>query len=199
MGRLGLMETVVPTILCSALLKKTRLLPGRYCLKSPMSRDANETLLSQRDDSPTTTFSTWLFFLHTKLPQVWYFQPECLVAIHHNEKMTHDQRYETLVILNCGGEPLPEAAGGVLEDGGPLGVAGLRVLVGLVLPPRVGDDDLVGHRLQAVVDDHHLQGLVGRQVPQGSCRARPRAGGGGELKKKKGRKKKIERRIKSGQ
>lgn len=41
-----------------------------------------------------------------------------------------------------------------------------------MLPARVRDDDLVGHRLQAVVDDHHLQGLVGRQVPQGSCRKR---------------------------
>lgn len=41
-----------------------------------------------------------------------------------------------------------------------------------MLPTRVRDDDLVGHRLQAVVDDHHLQRLVGRQVPQGSCRAR---------------------------
>lgn len=89
------------------------------------------------------------------------------------------------MILICGGEALPEAAGGVLEDGGPLGVAGLRVLVGLVLPPRVGDDDLVGHRLQAVVDDHHLQGLVGRQVPQGSCRAHPRAGAGGIKNRKK--------------
>lgn len=69
---------------------------------------------------------------------------------------------------------LPEAAGGVLEDGGPLGVARLGVLVGLVLPARVRDDDLVGHGLQAVVDDHHLQGLVGRQVPQGSCRGRAR-------------------------
>lgn len=69
---------------------------------------------------------------------------------------------------------LPEAAGGVLEDGGPLGVARLGVLVGLVLPARVRDDDLVGHGLQAVVDDHHLQGLVGRQVPQGSCRGRDR-------------------------
>lgn len=56
---------------------------------------------------------------------------------------------------------LPQAPGCVLEDGGPLSVAGLRVLVGLVLPPGVGDDDLVGHGLQAVVDDHHLQGFVG--------------------------------------
>lgn len=69
---------------------------------------------------------------------------------------------------------LPEAAGGVLEDGGPLGVARLGVLVGLVLPARVRDDDLVGHGLQAVVDDHHLQRLVGRQVPQGSCRGQDR-------------------------
>ena len=37
-----------------------------------------------------------------------------------------------------------------------------------MLPARVGDDDLVGHGLQAVVDDHHLQGLVGGQVPQSS-------------------------------
>lgn len=50
----------------------------------------------------------------------------------------------------------PETAGRVLEDGGPLGITGLRVLVGLVLPAGVRDDDLVGHGLQAVVDDHHL-------------------------------------------
>lgn len=43
-----------------------------------------------------------------------------------------------------------------------------------MLPARVRDDDLVGHGLQAVVDDHHLQRLVGRQVPQGSCRGRDR-------------------------
>lgn len=72
-------------------------------------------------------------------------------------------------VWTTSGLTLPEAAGGVLEDGGPLGIAGLRVLVWLVLPPRVGDDDLVGHGLQAVVDDHHLQGFIGWQVPQGSC------------------------------
>lgn len=32
------------------------------------------------------------------------------------------------------------------------------------------DDDLVGHGLQAVVDDHHLERLIGGQIPQGSCR-----------------------------
>ena len=61
---------------------------------------------------------------------------------------------------------LPQAPGRVLEDGGPLDVTRLGVLVGLALPARVRDDDLVGHGLQAVVDDHHLEGLVRRQVPQ---------------------------------
>lgn len=108
---------------------------------------------------------------------------------------------------------LPEAAGGVLEDGGPLGVARLGVLVGLVLPARVRDDDLVGHGLQAVVDDHHLQGLVGRQVPQGSCRGRDRVrikaeeeeevlgwGGGGVRRARRVRRlrKRIMRRISEG-
>ena len=37
-----------------------------------------------------------------------------------------------------------------------------------MLPARVGDDDLVGHGLEAVVDDHHLQGLIGGEVPQSS-------------------------------
>lgn len=39
-----------------------------------------------------------------------------------------------------------------------------------MLPAGVRDDDLVGHGLQAVVDDHHLQRLIGGQIPQGSCR-----------------------------
>ena len=64
--------------------------------------------------------------------------------------------------------PVPEAARGVLEHSGPLCVSRLGVLVGLVLPARVGDDDLVGHGLQAVIYDDHLQGLIGRQVPQGA-------------------------------
>lgn len=104
---------------------------------------------------------------------------------------------------------LPEAAGGVLEDGGPLGVARLGVLVGLVLPARVRDDDLVGHGLQAVVDDHHLQGLVGRQVPQGSCQGRGRVtikaeeeeevlGWGGEGGGVRRLRKRIMRRISEG-
>lgn len=63
----------------------------------------------------------------------------------------------------------PEAAGGVLEDSGPLSITGLWVLVGLMLPARVGNNDLIGHGLQAMVDNHHLQGLIGRQIPQGSC------------------------------
>lgn len=49
-----------------------------------------------------------------------------------------------------------------------------------MLPAGVRDDDLVGHGLQAVVDDHHLQRLVGGQVPQGSC------GKEGRKKKKRG-------------
>lgn len=75
-----------------------------------------------------------------------------------------------LFLLITFGQNPPEAAGGVLEDGGPLGIAGLRVLVGLVLPTRVGNNNLVGQSLQAVVDDHHLQGFIGRQIPQGSWR-----------------------------
>lgn len=64
---------------------------------------------------------------------------------------------------------IPQASGCVLEDGGPLGVPGLRVLVGLGLPARVRDDHLVGHGLQRVVYDHHLQRLVRGQIPQRSC------------------------------
>lgn len=55
----------------------------------------------------------------------------------------------------------PKAAGRVLEDGSPLCITWLRVLVGFMLPTRVGDDDLVGHGLQPMVDDHHFQGLIG--------------------------------------
>lgn len=76
----------------------------------------------------------------------------------------------TAAWFNTFGLTLPEAAGGVLEDGGPLGVAGLWVLVWLVLPPRVGNNDLVGQGLHAMVDDHHLQRFIGRQIPQGSYR-----------------------------
>lgn len=67
---------------------------------------------------------------------------------------------------------VPQASGCVLEDGGPLSVPGLRVLVGLSLPARVRDDHLVGHGLQRVVYDHHLQWLVRGQIPQGSCQER---------------------------
>lgn len=77
----------------------------------------------------------------------------------------------------CRTDERPETAGRVLEDRGPLGIAGLRVLVGLVLPARVRDDDLVGHGLQAVVDDHHLQRFIGGQIPQGSCRKKREKGG----------------------
>lgn len=55
---------------------------------------------------------------------------------------------------------VPQATGRVLEDGGPLGVPGLRVLIGLSLPARVRDDHLVGHGLQRMINDHHLQRLV---------------------------------------
>lgn len=65
---------------------------------------------------------------------------------------------------------LPQAARGVLEHRGPLGVPWLRVLVGLALPARVGDDHLIGQGLQTMVDDDHLQGLVGGQIPQRACR-----------------------------
>lgn len=34
----------------------------------------------------------------------------------------------------------------------------------------MGYNHLVGERLQAVVDDDHLQGLVGRQIPQSAFR-----------------------------
>lgn len=50
-----------------------------------------------------------------------------------------------------------------------------------MLPPRVRDNDLVGHGLQAVVDDHHLQGFIGRQIPQGSCREQRREGNKREI------------------
>lgn len=83
---------------------------------------------------------------------------------------TLDQNWETKPFCeDCVCWRIPQASGCVLEDGGPLGVPGLRVLVGLGLPARVRDDHLVGHGLQRVVYDHHLQRLVRWQIPQRSC------------------------------
>lgn len=57
--------------------------------------------------------------------------------------------------------PPPQAARSVLEDSSPLSIPWLGVLIGLSLPARVGHNDLVGQCLQAMVNDDHLQGLVG--------------------------------------
>lgn len=86
----------------------------------------------------------------------------------------HSERSTTLYIMKLFCEDgvwvwwVPQASGCVLEDGGPLSIPGLRVLIGLRLPARVWDDDLVGHGLQRVVYDHHFQRLVRGQIPQRS-------------------------------
>lgn len=64
---------------------------------------------------------------------------------------------------------VPQTPGRVLEDSGPLGVPRLGVLIGFVFPARVGDDHLVCQRLKAVVDDDHLEGFIGGEVPQCAC------------------------------
>lgn len=55
----------------------------------------------------------------------------------------------------------PQAARRVLEDSCPLSIPWLGVLIGFWLPARVRHNDLMGQRLQAMVNDDHLQRLIG--------------------------------------
>ncbi len=62
----------------------------------------------------------------------------------------------------------PQASWSVLEDRVPLGVSGSGRVVRVSSQTRVRENDLVGQRLQAVVDDDHLQRLMGGEIPQRS-------------------------------
>ncbi len=62
----------------------------------------------------------------------------------------------------------PQASWSVLEDRVPLGVSGSGRVVRVSSQTRVRENDLVRQRLQAVVDDDHLQRLMGGEIPQRS-------------------------------
>lgn len=62
----------------------------------------------------------------------------------------------------------PQTSWRVLEDRVPLRVSGSSGVVGVAPQTRVRNDDLVGQRLQAVIDDDHLQRFMWWEIPQRS-------------------------------